>query len=69
MFSLICEKCGGAINPITLCCEYCETQYKENDSTKTNNLLKNKTEKLRLELMQQRFNSNVLVKINQPKGE
>lgn len=25
--NLICEKCAGTINPKTLKCEYCDTQY------------------------------------------
>ena len=26
-----CECCGGNINPVTLKCEYCGTQYKDNN--------------------------------------
>lgn len=29
MKALICKNCGGSINPRTLKCEYCGTQYKE----------------------------------------
>ena len=29
MKALVCENCGGKINPNTLQCEYCGTQYKE----------------------------------------
>lgn len=29
MHKLVCERCGGAINPKTLTCEYCGTRYKE----------------------------------------
>lgn len=29
MKALICKNCGGGINPNTLKCEYCGTQYRE----------------------------------------
>ena len=29
MKALICKNCGGGINPNTLQCEYCGTQYRE----------------------------------------
>lgn len=29
MKALICKNCGGSINPKTLQCEYCGTQYRE----------------------------------------
>lgn len=29
MKALICKNCGGSINPKTLQCEYCGTQYQE----------------------------------------
>lgn len=31
MQKMICECCGGAINPHTLKCEYCGTQYKRDE--------------------------------------
>ena len=32
MQKLVCECCGGAINPNSLVCEYCGTRYKEDRS-------------------------------------
>lgn len=69
MVALVCERCGGAINAATLCCEYCGTKYKEDEHSVTIDALKNKTEKLRMELLQQNLNEYILMKINQPKGE
>ena len=31
MKALVCERCGGAINPVTLKCEYCGTHYKDDE--------------------------------------
>lgn len=30
MNALICERCGGTINPETMQCEYCDTRYMDN---------------------------------------
>lgn len=32
MEKYICEQCGGSINPVTMKCEYCGTQYKSHNN-------------------------------------
>jgi hypothetical protein len=32
MKAMICERCGGTINPATMRCEYCGTYYQEDKS-------------------------------------